>query len=693
MSEATIKPQKGSMFKYVQRKSQISKNENARDGDNDDDVNLNFEVVNLNFEGVDDTNVDDVVVSDVALDDDHSNEDRLSSDMIKVLVAEGPKRDKSIEKGLKDRFSRRFSSALYTRILPNNEKHDKEWLVYSKETDKVVCFCCKIYRKGVLKSQLADEVLFDWQHLSTRLKEHEVGLVHLTNMTSWYDKRRRVQKNETIDKVAVELFEKEIDHRKKVLLRIIGMVKFLAKHNLAFCGSNERLYQNSNGNFLGLIEMLAEFDQIIKEHVRRITSDEIHYHYLGHTIQDEVILLLAHEINSEIIKKVKQAKYFFIILDCTPVISHQEQMYLILRYVNVTSRCISAKHNLAFCVSNERLYQNSNGNFLGLIEMLAEFDQIIKEHVRRITSDEIHYHYLGHTIQDEVILLLAHEINSEIIKKVKQAKCVSVEEAFLGFLNVDDTTGQRLFDVTHDALMSLGLDIDDIRVAKDDTDTLIQSGANSLAENVLGNFKFIVAKVIWFDILYTVNLVSKRIQSKDILIDVAIKEVKCLFLFKDYRETGYSKTIEEAKQIAIEMDIDPVFTQKRVIHRKKHFDENSDSQDVLLSADESFKVNYFLYIVDQAITSLTTRFEQYQEYENLFGFLFTSDNLKSYDDNGLMACCSLLEVALKMNYKSDVDAIELCVELWLLKNFFPNESLGPTKVLRHLKETDCFLMQ
>ncbi|GKF14828.1 zinc finger MYM-type protein 1-like protein, partial [Tanacetum coccineum] len=157
-----------------------------------------------------------------------------------------------------------------------------------------------------------------------------------------------------------------------------------------------------------------------------------------------------------------------------------------------------------------------------------------------------------------------------------------------------------------------------------------RSGANSIAENELGDFKFIVAKVVWFDILYTVNLVSKRIQSKDILIDVAIKEIVKMF---------------------------------------------------------------YLYIVDQSIASLTTRFEQYQEYENLFGFLFTSYNLKSYDDNGLMVCCSLLEVALKMNYKSDVDAIELCVELWLLKNLFPNESLGPTKVLRHLKETDCFLMQ
>ena len=124
-------------------------------------------------------------------------------------------------------------------------------------------------------------------------------------------------------------------------------------------------------------------------------------------------------------------------------------------------------------------------------------------------------------------------------------------------------------------------------------------------------------------------------------------------------------------------------------NKKKQFDENSDSQDALLSAEESFKVNYFLYIVDQAIASLTTRFEQYQEYENIFGFLFTSDKLKSYDDDSLKSCCSRHEAALKNNDKSDIDADELYMELRLLKNFLPN-SMGPTEVLRYLKEVDCF---
>lgn len=88
------------------------------------------------------------------------------------------------------------------------------------------------------------------------------------------------------------------------------IVKFLAKYNLAFCGINCKLYQDSNGNFLDLVEMVAEFDSVIQEHVEHITNDDIHIHYLGPNIQNELINLLAIAIRSEIIKKNKGIKVF-----------------------------------------------------------------------------------------------------------------------------------------------------------------------------------------------------------------------------------------------------------------------------------------------------------------------------------------------------------------------------------------------
>ena len=52
-----------------------------------------------------------------------------------------------------------------------------------------------------------------------------------------------------------------------------------------------------------------------------------------------------------------------------------------------------------------------------------------------------------------------------------------------------------------------------------------------MANNELGEFEFIVAIVIWYDILYAVNLVSKHLQAKDMLIDIAIEKVEGLIFF------------------------------------------------------------------------------------------------------------------------------------------------------------------
>jgi hypothetical protein len=231
-----------------------------------------------------------------------------------------------------------------------------------------------------------------------------------------------------------------------------------------------------------------------------------------------------------------------------------------------------------------------------------------------------------------------------------------------------------------------------LQVTETDNDAQKCSEAKSLAENELGSFEFLVSIIIWYEILSAVNLISKQLQSKDMLIDIAIESAQGLISFlKKYRETGFSKALEAAKEIAMEMGINPEFTPKRKIKRKRHFDEVVDeSADVSQSEEESFRVDYFIYVIDQAIVSLTKRFEQYQEYENTFGFLFTSDRLQSLDNKNLMAACVNLENTLKSGEDKDIDGQELYAELILIQDLL-KKSMSALDILKFLKKRRFYL--
>ncbi|GBN03600.1 Zinc finger MYM-type protein 1 [Araneus ventricosus] len=113
----------------------------------------------------------------------------------------------------------------------------------------------------------------------------------------------------------------------------------------------------------------------MQDHLEKILNKEIQDHYLGKNIQNDLINIMGQAVQQEIVSRIKAAKYFSVILDCTPDVSHQEQMSLIIRYVadGVNSKAPAGihEHYIQFIVVEISTGENLYNTLLQKLETLG----------------------------------------------------------------------------------------------------------------------------------------------------------------------------------------------------------------------------------------------------------------------------------------------------------------------------------
>lgn len=80
--------------------------------------------------------------------------------------------------------------------------------------------------------------------------------------------------------------------------------------------------------------------------MRCVNDKQLAHHYLNHEIQNQLITLISKEVIDEVICRVKETKYYSILLDCIDC-SRVEQMSVILRFCNTSSGTIE-EHFIGF---------------------------------------------------------------------------------------------------------------------------------------------------------------------------------------------------------------------------------------------------------------------------------------------------------------------------------------------------------
>lgn len=96
------------------------------------------------------------------------------------------------------------------------------------------------------------------------------------------------------------------------------MIKFLIERGLPFHRADELLHSPHNGKYLGILELIAQFDPFFKEHMetyggkgRGITYD------LSSNICEELIGMIGDRTKQAIATELQPAKYLSVIVDLT----------------------------------------------------------------------------------------------------------------------------------------------------------------------------------------------------------------------------------------------------------------------------------------------------------------------------------------------------------------------------------------
>ena len=134
------------------------------------------------------------------------------------------------------------------------------------------------------------------------------------------------------------LINKEKNRWREILQSVIAVIKFLSKQNLPFRGHREGSNARNQENCLENLKLLSNYSTVINEHIfgtqlpkKSMTT------YLSPAIQNELIELLGKKVKDLILEEIKTAKYFSILLDSIPDVSHINQMDFVVRYVKLDS--------------------------------------------------------------------------------------------------------------------------------------------------------------------------------------------------------------------------------------------------------------------------------------------------------------------------------------------------------------------
>lgn len=138
-----------------------------------------------------------------------------------------------------------------------------------------------------------------WKKALEKINSHEQSSLHAESLLIYIS---RITSNvKKIDDCLRQEQEHQESYWRSILQRILSVTRFLASRGLPFRGTNEKFGSKNNGNYLGILELLAEYDPVLEEHIKKYASQGSgSVSYLSQETCCEFLHLMAKFVLNEI---------------------------------------------------------------------------------------------------------------------------------------------------------------------------------------------------------------------------------------------------------------------------------------------------------------------------------------------------------------------------------------------------------
>ncbi len=222
------------------------------------------------------------------------------------------------------------------RILPDNTKTFRSWLVYSVKKKAIFCLHCLLFgspnttRRNTKYFAVDGYSLSNVHNVHRDVESHESSDYHRDSdlaVIRWNSGKSR------IDRKMIETHNYWVDHHRAVVSVIIDCSRFLTKEMMAFQKADKL-----KGKLMNLFRLLAKYNADAKVYLEKLEKlreqgKKLRVNFLNYSSMFKLVCVMRDMVTEEICKRVTKAKYFSIIVDGTQDASKMESNVVLLRYI------------------------------------------------------------------------------------------------------------------------------------------------------------------------------------------------------------------------------------------------------------------------------------------------------------------------------------------------------------------------